>query len=81
MKRCGRCNFASPLVIRESVTRRGRHEYAMRWYRCPQCNEVSLSYRRVRDLVPSATTFGEDRESGTENPWFSPIDGEPVYSR
>lgn len=81
MRRCGRCNCTSLVVIRESVTRRGRHEYAMRWYRCSQCNEVSLSYRRVRDLVPPAAPYAEDREAGTENPWLSPVDGEPAYSR
>lgn len=81
MKGCRRCGSSTLAVVRESVTRRGRHEYAMCWYRCPQCNEVSLSYRLLHELPhPDAASALFPAEEVGE-PALSPAEPDPVLSR
>jgi hypothetical protein len=48
-------------VVRESISRRGTRAYAIYWFRCPQCQEVSLRYRRLQDLP-------DDPPAGVESP-------------
>lgn len=49
MRRCRRCSCERLDIVRESLTRRGNNEYAMCWYRCAGCREISLSYRRLHE--------------------------------
>jgi hypothetical protein len=74
MKRCRRCNCSSLNIIRETTTRRARHEYTLYWYSCPECQEVSFSYRILQALpLISADASRERPELGTSMP-------EPVRS-
>jgi len=73
MKHCRRCNCGELEVVRETVTRRGRHQYAMCWYRCPDCHEVSLSYRPLHAFVEEPSSVPARSE-------LSPPEGDPVLS-
>jgi hypothetical protein len=64
MQQCRRCNDVSVEVVRESISRRGTHVYTIFWFRCPHCQEVSLRYRRLRDLpdnlAPTAASTAQE---------------------
>lgn len=81
MKQCRRCNCNRLQIARESVTRRGRHQYAMCWYRCPECHDVSLSYRPL-DVVagpPTSLSSVPDADVGVRS--YSDSESDPVLSR
>ena len=81
MKRCRRCNCHQLEIVRESVTQRGIHQYAMCWYRCPRCHEVSLSYRLLGDLPEPAAPYGRARDSDRSPEAAPHSDTDPVLSR
>jgi hypothetical protein len=63
---CRQCGFARAPRVRESVTCHGSHRYTMRWYLCPECQDVSFTYRvEVAPLVatPAASLAPSSEEA------------------
>jgi hypothetical protein len=69
---CRECGCAYAAKVRESVNIRGPHEYTMRWYICPDCRDVSFSYRisgtspQVRSSEPGAHGIEADAPAAEE---------------
>jgi hypothetical protein len=42
---CRLCGYSAAEKVRESIARRGARQYAMRWYLCPDCRDLSFAYR------------------------------------
>ena len=81
MKRCRRCQHPGLDMVREAVTRRGRREYTVSWYRCPGCHEVSLSYRRVQQPPRIEMTVSNRVEERTPAGVTASLDADPALSR
>jgi hypothetical protein len=63
MRLCRECGCAYAAKVRESVSVRGPHEYTMRWYICPDCRDVTFSYR-----ISDASPRSRSSESGAVGP-------------